>query len=111
MNSSEPAEEGADLRPHDKDEPDQVQKSNAFVRCTIVGLVLLMLIAYVSSFAVAISKREPAANLQYFVYSDDSDHDRLLFCGYWPLYFICSRIHIVPRHNLDRPDAKIYDGP
>ena len=73
-------------------------------------VILLVLAAYVAAYAALRAGMRPAANMAYFVYSEDARADLACYRLLWPAYRahqqawrLLARPFI--RHNLDRPAA------
>jgi hypothetical protein len=70
----------------------------------LMGVVLLLLV-YVASYAIAYRFRSKAANLAYFVYLENGKPALLeesIYLGFYPIY----KIHVGlggQRNNVDRP--------
>ncbi len=63
---------------------------------------------YIAAYAVAWEQRRPAANMAYFVYSDNDTTDRICYRVFYPLDWLHRRLFDSGKHRFDatpmRPD-------
>lgn len=80
----------------------------------IAGFVLLL---YIGLYVVALSFREPAANMAYFVYAGPNWFHDAQYYFFWPInhlhYYLFSRdsVFAISFHNWDRDFARSFYPP
>ncbi len=74
-------------------------------RWRLALLAIVPLLVCVAAYSVAYSRRVPAANLAYFAYTDHAPSfvERTMLYGFYPVYYIHSRVFSGQKHVWDRP--------
>jgi hypothetical protein len=73
-----------------------------------LAICLLTIFVYVGSYAIVRSHIGPAANLAFFVYSDNGVVDSVCYYAFLPLYKV-DRWLTGRKHNLDRTPIVLKD--